>query len=680
MAENAQNSNWPQNAGPSTYSLPSLTDISKARTNARQFGDGTTYALDFNVNGQNYTFVPKNVASNGGVTAGENTYLLPYFTDANNQKDFNKNAQAFDLSSNTGLANYLKNQGQSTNGYLVPSDKVSFDSNVQTQTTSTLGGSLSGLKQTGDGFSYGISGGHGDRYLTSTGEVHDPYTEYSSPFGSLGTAVSDFLNSDLGKVAMVAAAYFGGPAAVDALTSGAASTVPEAISIGTSTLPAGVTEAQLAAEEAAANASMQGVTAAQVGTGAAAAAPAFTAELPAGYTPYQAPEVTKIADLAAAPATTATDAGAAATGAAATETAADLGSKVGLQATPGTGLNLATATGDAGLQTGALGTSLADMGGAQGLTTAGATGGVLGAEGINAANAATTAGVGATAANVGTGANAIGNTLSNINTGVTAANVANAATGNTLADILPYTTGAGVISSVIGANAATSAADTQAAAAKAAIDQQQANFNTINQQQAPYRSAGYTALNDIAGLTTGKTPQYDASGNIVKDAAGNPVMTTGTGYLQHQFDASDLKNGLAPNYDFMLQQGQMANQRAGNVGGGGLSGNTLQGLQKYTQDYAGNAYQQAFNNYQTQRTGIYNTLASIAGIGQTGQTATNTAATNATNAATQLGVGSAAAQAAGQTGAANAYSNALGNVTNNYTLAALLNQGGKVTG
>lgn len=663
MAENAQNSNWPQNAGPSTYSLPSLTDISKARTNARQFGDGTTYALDFNVNGQNYTFVPKNVASNGGVTAGENTYLLPYFTDANNQKDFNKNAQAFDLSSNTGLANYLKNQGQSTNGYLVPSDKVSFDSNVQTQPTSTLGGSLSGLKQTGDGFSYGISGGHGDRYLTSTGEVHDPYTEYSSPFGDLGMAVSDFVNSDLGKVALVAAAYYGGPAAVDALTSGAASTVPEAINMGTG---------MVSAETAAAAAPAVG------GAGLAdTAAPALTAELPAGYTPYQAPEVTKIADLAAAPATTATDAGTAATGAAAT--GADLGSKVGIQATPGAGLDLATTSAAPGIQTGVTGTNLADMTG-QGLTTAGATGGVLGAEGINAANAATTAGVGATAANVGTGANAIGNTLSNINTGVTAANVANAATGNTLADILPYTTGAGVISSVIGANAATSAADTQAAAAKAAIDQQQANFNTINQQQAPYRAAGYTALNDIAGLTTGKTPQYDASGNIVKDAAGNPVMTTGSGYLQHQFDASDLKNGLAPNYDFMLQQGQMANQRAGNVGGGGLSGNTLQGLQKYTQDYAGNAYQQAFNNYQTQRTGIYNTLASIAGIGQTGQTATNTAATNATNATTQLGVGSAAAQAAGQTGAANAYSNALGNVTNNYTLAALLNQGGKVTG
>jgi len=439
-------------------------------------------------------------------------------------------------------------------------------------------------------------------------------------FGDITSGISDFLDSDIGKIALVAAAYYGGPAAVDALTSGAASTVPEAINIGTSTLPAGITEAQLTAEEAATNASMQGVTGAQVGTGAAAAAPAFTAELPANYTPYQAPEITKIADLAAAPATTANDAG--------------------------------IAAGAAGTAAGGAGTALSN---------------------VNPALDAAT-GFGPTAASgalpsVGGIANGIGGA---------AGAAAGAGAGAALKDILPYTAGAGVISSVIGANAATSAADVQSAAAKAAIDQQQANFNTINQQQAPYRAAGYTALNDIAGLTTGKTPQYDASGNVVKDAAGNPVMTTGSGYLQHQFDATDLKNGLAPNYDFMLQQGQMANQRAGNVGGGGLSGNTLQALQKYTQDYAGNAYQQAFNNYQTQRTGIYNTLASIAGIGQTGQTATNTAATNATNAATQLGVGSAAAQAAGQTGAANAYSNALGNVTNNYTLAALLNQGGKV--
>jgi hypothetical protein len=235
-----------------------------------------------------------------------------------------------------------------------------------------------------------------------------------------------------------------------------------------------------------------------------------------------------------------------------------------------------------------------------------------------------------------------------------------------------------LIGGTLQSNAATEAAQIQAAAADRAIAAQQKNFETINAQQAPYRAAGYTSLNNIANLTSGQTPQYDANGNVVKDANGNPVMNTGSGYFQKQFDASDLAKGLAPNYDFMLGQGQMANQRAANMGGGALGGNALQGLNRFTQDYAGNAYQNAFNNFQTQRGNIYNTLAGIAGIGQTGQNATNTAATNATNATTQLGVGAAGAQAAGTVGSANAYNNAINNATNNYTLASLLNQRGNV--
>jgi hypothetical protein len=197
-------------------------------------------------------------------------------------------------------------------------------------------------------------------------------------------------------------------------------------------------------------------------------------------------------------------------------------------------------------------------------------------------------------------------------------------------------------------------------------------FNQINQQQAPYRTAGYNALNQLGGLGSGQYQQYDAQGNPT-------TMGAGTGYLTKQFGPADLQAGLAPNYDFMLQQGQMANQRAANVGGGALGGNALQGLQKYTQDYAGNAYQNAFQNFQNQRTNIYNTLAGIAGIGQTGQTATNQAAQNATTAQTQLGVGSAAAQAAGQVGTAGAYGNALGQLGSGLTLASLLNQRGNVT-
>jgi hypothetical protein len=307
------------------------------------------------------------------------------------------------------------------------------------------------------------------------------------------------------------------------------------------------------------------------------------------------------------------------------------------------------------------------------LSNLGATDASLGTAG--AANAGTggtnfLAGMGDVAATEGAGVSGTG-ILTN----------APATSGSFLSNLIPSTpmgqiaaaqglTGLG--SALIGSSAAQKAADIQSAAAQNATALQGQMFNQINQQQAPYRSAGYNALNQLGGLGTGTYQMYDA--------AGNPTTQgTGTGYLTKQFGPADLAAGLAPNYDFMLQQGQMANQRAANVGGGALGGNALQGLNKYTQDYAGNAYQNAFQNFQNQRTNIYNTLAGIAGIGQTGQTATNQAAQNATTAQTQLGVGSAAAQAAGQVGTAGSYGNALGQLGSGLTLASLLNQRGNVT-
>ena len=205
--------------------------------------------------------------------------------------------------------------------------------------------------------------------------------------------------------------------------------------------------------------------------------------------------------------------------------------------------------------------------------------------------------------------------------------------------------GASLISGFMNAGAARDAANQQAQAAAAAQAQQQRNFELIQQQQAPYREAGYSALKDIGAMKP---------------------------YLTHQFGAADLQAGLAPNYDFQLQQGQQAANAAANVGGGLIGGNALQGLQTRTQDIAAGAYQNAFNNYQSQRTGIYNTLAGIAGIGQTGQTQTNQAGTNATNAIGQLGVGAAGAQASGTLGQAQAYGNALQGAGNAYMLSRYL--------
>jgi hypothetical protein len=195
------------------------------------------------------------------------------------------------------------------------------------------------------------------------------------------------------------------------------------------------------------------------------------------------------------------------------------------------------------------------------------------------------------------------------------------------------------------AKAARDAAQLQADAAANAQRIQQEQFNLINEQQRPQRELGYQGVNQISSMLP---------------------------YLTKQFGAQDLQAGLAPNYDFMLKQGQDINAARANAAGGLIGGNALQGLNQFTQDYAGNAYQNAFNNFQNQQSNIYNRLAGIAGIGQTAQNAVNTASGNLANNLSSLGVGSAAAQGAGLVGAANAYGGAASNIGNNAMLAALM--------
>ena len=348
----------------------------------------------------------------------------------------------------------------------------------------------------------------------------------------------------------------------------------------------------------------------------------------------------------------------------------------------GTGLgattagNLAEMGGAQGLQSGITTSNLAGMGGAQGLTTAGTglTAGALGAGGTaisslaNGLSPALTSalGAGAGAALGAGGAGTTANTLAgNLGTSAAAAgtgsllgNAAAGAGGSTIGSLLTPTNvlGASALANTLTglntSNAIGNAMQTQQNAA----NQSRTDLGNIAQYvqgvQAPYQAAGVEALNQLGAN---------------KD------------YLTHQFNASDLASGLAPNYNFMLEQGQMANQRAANALGGGFGGNALQGLNKYTQDYAGNAYQNAFQNYQTQRNNIYNTLAGIAGLGQTstGQL-TNAAGTYGTN-LTNLNVGNAAAQAAGQVAQAQQTGNTISGLGNTAFLASLLGQKGAVT-
>jgi len=233
-----------------------------------------------------------------------------------------------------------------------------------------------------------------------------------------------------------------------------------------------------------------------------------------------------------------------------------------------------------------------------------------------------------------------------------------------------------------GATSALTAANTSSAIGQGLKAQQEATTasqgilkDIYNQQlgfQKPYQATGVNALNQLGQLGGGQYQQYDP-------VTGQPTtMGTGTGYLTHQFNAADLAAGLAPNYDFMLQQGQMANQRAANVGGGALSGNTLQGLQNYTQNYAGNAYQNAFQNYQTQRNNIYNNLSNMAGIGATANTGAANAGTSYGTGVTGLNTGLANATAASILGQAQVAAGGANSAANATFLSSLLGQTGKV--
>jgi len=263
--------------------------------------------------------------------------------------------------------------------------------------------------------------------------------------------------------------------------------------------------------------------------------------------------------------------------------------------------------------------------------------------------------------------------------GLTAASLAPAAAstgiGSALSSLLPtsalgqaalFSGGTGLLSSLIGANASQNAANTQAQAAQNAINLQQQMFNTQNAQLAPNRAAGYNALNQLQSNLAGPYTQYDAQGNPIGTAQG-------TGYFTNQMTPSDYANYMSPYYQFGLNQGLGQAGNIANATGGRIGGNALQGLNQYAQNYAQSGAQQAFQNYQSQRTNIYNTLAGIAGLGQQAQGTTANLAANTAQSQSNLGVGSAAAQAAGQIGQANAYTGGLGNLASNYTLASLLN-------
>lgn len=332
--------------------------------------------------------------------------------------------------------------------------------------------------------------------------------------------------------------------------------------------------------------------------------------------------------------------------------------------------------------------TISGMGAGTGITAAGA-GGLGGTTGAAGLGGSLGAGVGAltpgglAAGNSLLGGAALGTTLAGLGAGANGSllgSTLGSTLGGTAGSVLGSALGAGA-GSALGTSLATGLGLSALGNVAGAVANQQGITdarNLINQ----YGSQAGSNLNSayLNAQNLGLTNRTDLA-NINQNTASNmqnlynqqvgyqqPYQSIGSqgasglganaDYFNRQFTNADLNANLAPNYAFQLQQGQMANQRAGNMGGGALGGNALQGLQRYTQDYAGGAYQNAFNNFNTQRQNIYNTLSGMANIGTTsaGQLAGlgNQYGSNMGSLASNLG--SNLTQSYGQgVGAANAY-------------------------
>lgn len=276
--------------------------------------------------------------------------------------------------------------------------------------------------------------------------------------------------------------------------------------------------------------------------------------------------------------------------------------------------------------------------------------------------------------------------------------------------------GASLAGGLLQADASKSAAGQQASAANRATDTQLQMFNTINNQNAPYRQAGANAVNQLGiglglpGYSNGAVSyngQNFASKSALNDALysdylgqvggdaskvsqdaidkvtarATPVggSDPNSGYFTHQFGANDLNANLAPNYQFQLDQGLGAVKNAGNLQSGLISGNTLKGVNDYAQNFAGNAYQNAYNNYTANQNNIFNRLATIAGIGTSANTTSANAGTTTAGNVGNAQMAAGAAQAAGTVGSANALSGGVQNASSWYALPSILkavNSGG----
>ncbi len=257
----------------------------------------------------------------------------------------------------------------------------------------------------------------------------------------------------------------------------------------------------------------------------------------------------------------------------------------------------------------------------------------------------------------------------------------------------------GIASAAISSSGAQSAAQQQANAAENAAQVSQNEFNTITGQEQPFMQGGYGAMNaldyglgiggqqasypsisapNVNGYDPSSGFQINPGGGISRllpggggsapppgpSAGTTPGGSSGMGYgsLLQPFTADYMKL-YSPAYQFQLQQGQQGVLNADSSNAGALSGAARKDLIGYNQNMANTAFNNAFNQYQTQQGNIYQRLAGIAQLGQAAASNTGQQGTALAGQVAQSVQNVGTAQAAGTVGSANAWSGALSNMS-----------------
>lgn len=280
----------------------------------------------------------------------------------------------------------------------------------------------------------------------------------------------------------------------------------------------------------------------------------------------------------------------------------------------------------------------------------------------------------------------------------------------------------GLTSAVIGSNAANNAASTQSNAAitaaniqsqsaAQALQFQRDQFNTSQNNIAPWLQTGSGALANLSYLL-GINPQGNVPGTGTTQFTGpngqNTVTTPGVplsstvnpnigafGSLAKSPDfvaptAATEQND--PGYQFRLAQGMKALEGSAAAKGNLITGGTAKAEQQFGQDYAsneyGNVYNRALQSYNlglTNSTNEFNKFAALAGVGQQAANTITQAGTTAANNSSTIALDSGNAQASGINNAAaatasgyyngaNALSGALTGLGSNVSQLALLNK------